>query len=135
MAPCSQPCTAPRFHLPGEHRVSAGAAQGGKGMYLLSGSLQPPSFHRFSIPTLKVRFWKLKVLVTVVSSSLRSCGPSPARFLCPWDSPGENTGVGFHSLRQGIFPTQGSNLGLLHCRQVLSCLSRYNPCFWRTLTI
>ena len=31
--------------------------------------------------------------------------------------------VGCHSLLQGIFPTQGSNLGLLHCRQILHCLS------------
>ena len=37
--------------------------------------------------------------------------------LCPWDSPGKNTGVGCHFLLQGIFPTQGSNLGLLHCRR------------------
>ena len=43
--------------------------------------------------------------------------------LCPWDSPGKNTGVGCHSPLQGIFPTQGSNLGLLHCRWVLYCLS------------
>ena len=35
------------------------------------------------------------------------------RLLCPWDSPGKNTGVGCHSLHQGIFPTQGSNLSLL----------------------
>ena len=34
---------------------------------------------------------------------------SPARLLCPWDSPGKNTGVGCHSCLQGIFPTQGSN--------------------------
>ena len=38
--------------------------------------------------------------------------------LCPWNSPGKNTGVGSHSLLQGIFPTQGSNLGLTHCRQI-----------------
>ena len=36
---------------------------------------------------------------------------------CLWNSPGKNTGVGCHSLLQGIFPTQVSNLGLLHCRQ------------------
>ena len=35
------------------------------------------------------------------------------------DSPGKNTGVGCHALLQGIFPTQGSNLGLLHCRWIL----------------
>ena len=42
---------------------------------------------------------------------------SPTSLLCPWDSPGKNTGVGCHALLQGIFPTQGSNLhllGLLH---------------------
>ena len=43
----------------------------------------------------------------------------PARLLCPWKSPGNNTGVGYHSLLQGIFPTQGLNPGLLHCRQML----------------
>ena len=35
------------------------------------------------------------------------------------DSPGKNTGVDFHALLQGIFPTQESNQGLLHCRQTL----------------
>ena len=34
----------------------------------------------------------------------------------PWNSPGQNTGAGSLSLFQGIFPTQGSNPGLLHCR-------------------
>ena len=37
----------------------------------------------------------------------------------PWDSPGQNMGVGSLSLLQGIFPTQGSNPGLPHCRRVL----------------
>ena len=37
----------------------------------------------------------------------------------PWNSSGKNAEVGCHSLLQGIFPTQGSNLGLLHCRQSL----------------
>ena len=39
------------------------------------------------------------------------------------DSQGKNTGVGCHFLLQGIFPPQGSNLGLLHCRQMLYLLS------------
>ena len=39
---------------------------------------------------------------------------------CPWDAPGRNTGVGCHSLLQGIFLTQGSNPGLLHCRLALN---------------
>jgi len=36
---------------------------------------------------------------------------------------GQNTGVGSLSLLQGVFPTQGSNRGLLHCRQILYQLS------------
>ena len=39
------------------------------------------------------------------------------------DSPGKNTGVGCHALLQGIFPTQESNQGVLHCRQILYQLS------------
>ena len=42
----------------------------------------------------------------------------PARLLCPWDSPGKKTQVGCHFLLRGIFPTQGSNPGLLHCRHI-----------------
>jgi len=41
----------------------------------------------------------------------------------PWNSPGQNTGVGSLSLLQGIFPTQGSNPSLPHCRQFLYQLS------------
>ena len=45
--------------------------------------------------------------------------------LCPWDFPGRNTRVGCHFLLQGIFPTQGSNSGLPHCRQMLYHLSHH----------
>ena len=41
-------------------------------------------------------------------------GMQPTRLLCPWDSPGKNTGGGCHALLQGIFLTQGSNPCLLH---------------------
>ena len=41
-----------------------------------------------------------------------------AKLLCPWDSSGKNIGVCSHSLLQGIFLTEGSNLGLLNCRQI-----------------
>ena len=41
------------------------------------------------------------------------------RLLCPWDSPGKNTGMGSHSLLQGIFLTQGLNPHHLLCRQIL----------------
>ena len=50
-------------------------------------------------------------------------GLQSTRLLCPWDFPGKDTGVGCHILLQGIFPTQGLNPGLLHCRQILYWLS------------
>ena len=48
---------------------------------------------------------------------------SPTRLLCPWNSPGKNTGAGSHSLPEGIFPTQGSNPGLHQCKQIFYHLS------------
>ena len=66
------------------------------------------------------------VSCSVVSKSLRPHGPQPARLICPWDSPGRNTGVGSCAFLQGIFPTQGLNLGLPHCRQILFCLSDHS---------
>ena len=60
---------------------------------------------------------------SVVSDSVQPHKLQPARFLCPWDSPGRNTGEDCCSLLQGIFPTQGLNLGLLYCRWILYHLS------------
>ena len=60
---------------------------------------------------------------SVMSDFLRPHGLQPTRLLCPWSSPGKNTGVGGHSLLHGIFPTQGSNLGLPHCKWILYRLS------------
>ena len=45
------------------------------------------------------------------------------KLLSPWNSPGKNTGVDSRSTLQWIFPTQGSNPGLVHCRQILYYLS------------
>ena len=62
----------------------------------------------------------------VHAKSLQSCptlwphGPKPTRLLCPWDSPGKNTGVVCHALLQGIFPTQRSNPCLY-----VSCIVRW----------
>ena len=56
---------------------------------------------------------------SVVSNSLRPHGLYGLQN--PWNSPGWNTGV--NSLLQGIFPTQGSNSGFLHCRRILYQLS------------
>ena len=61
--------------------------------------------------------------VTQSCLTVRPRGLQPARLHGPWDSPGKNTGVDCHAFFQGIFPTLGSNPGLLHCRQVLYHLS------------
>ena len=55
---------------------------------------------------------------SVVSDCLR-----PHGLYIPWNALGQNTGVGSLSLLQGIFPIQGSNPGLSHCRQILYQLS------------
>ena len=55
---------------------------------------------------------------SVVSDSLQ-----PHGLYSPWNSLGHSTGVGSLSLLQGIFPTQGSNPGLQHCRWILYQLS------------
>ena len=49
-----------------------------------------------------------------MSYSLQPSDPQPPRLLCPWDSPGKNTGEGCHALLQGLFLTQGLNPHLLH---------------------
>ena len=53
------------------------------------------------------------LVASLMSNSLRPYGLQPARPLCPWDSPGKNSGVDYHALFQGIFLTQGWNLCLL----------------------
>ena len=64
---------------------------------------------------------------SVVSDSLW-----PHGLYSPWNSLGQNAGVGRLSLLQGIFPTQESNWNLLHCRQILSQLSyKGSPSKWK----
>ena len=60
----------------------------------------------------------------VTQSCLTLCDCSPPDSSVHEDSPGKNTGVGCHALLQGIFPTQGSNPGLPHCRWILYHLSQ-----------
>ena len=65
-------------------------------------------------------------LCLVIQSCPTLCSPmdcSPPGFSVHGDSPGNNARVGCHALLQGIFPIQGSNPGLPHCRQILYCLS------------
>ena len=62
----------------------------------------------------------LKVNMNIAQSRLTLCNPTD---YSPWNSPGQNTGVGSLLFLQGIFPTQGSNPGLLQCRRILYHLS------------
>ena len=78
--------------------------------------LWPKSYLRF--------FFKVKFAQSC--PTLQPCGQYSS-----WNSPGQNTGVGSLSLLQGIFPTQGSNPGLQHCRQILYQLThRGRPKFY-----
>ena len=61
-----------------------------------------------------------KVKVKVAQLYLTLCDPMDAS---PWNSLGQNTGVDSHSLLQRIFPSQGSNPSLPHCRRILYQLS------------
>ena len=69
-------------------------------------------------------WFKVKVKLLSHVRLLATHGLWPIRLLHPWDFPGKSAGVDCHFLLQGIFPTQESNLGLLHCRQTLYRLSR-----------
>ena len=71
---------------------------------------------------------KVSVSRSVLSDSLCPHRPLLTRFLCPWNSLSKNTGGGSLSLLQRIFPTQGLNQGLLHCRQILYHLSHQSWC-------
>ena len=68
-------------------------------------SFFPPLLHRrFS---LVIYFIPACEVASVVLNSLWPYGLCPSRLLCPWGSPGKNTGEGCHGFLQGIFPTQG----------------------------
>ena len=73
------------------------------------------------------------VLWLVTQSCLTLCDPldcSPPGSSVHGDSPGKNTGECCHALLQGIVPTQGLNLVLLHCRQILCHLDHWeSPLF------
>ena len=98
----------------------------GKNTGVVTSDFPSSSIRQFSCFPFHVNSWQLaihlKILIieshSVVSDSLR-----PHGLYRPWNSPGQNTGVGSLSLLQGTFPTQGSNSGFLHCRQILYQLS------------
>ena len=77
-----------------------------------------PCLISLSVATLIPLSFQVSESRSVMSDSLQ-----PHRLYSPWNSPGHNARVGSLSLLQGIFPTQGSNPGLLHYRRILYQLS------------
>ena len=75
------------------------------------------------IVTQGLRLWRLCAVCCAellqLYPTLQRYGPRSARLLCPRDSPGKNTGVGYPALLQGIFLIHGLYPLLLHCRQIL----------------
>ena len=109
---------APPVLLPGEPQ-----GRGSLGGCRLWGRAESGSTERLSSSSSSSYVGRKRESHSVVSNSLRSRG------LCsPWDSPGQNPGVGSCPLLQGVFPTKGSNPGLLHCRWTLHQLTHQgNP--------
>ena len=89
------------------------------GMFSVHGILQAKVLEWASIPFSKSESR------SVVSDSLQ-----PHGLYSPWNSPGQNTGVGDLSLLQGIFPIQGLNPRLSHCRWILYQLSHRGSPLW-----
>ena len=70
-------------------------------------------------------------LVAQLCLTLYDYGLLPARLLCPCGFPGKNIGAGCHFFHQGIFPTQGSNLHLLHWKaESLPLHHQGSPTWW-----
>ena len=69
---------------------------------------------------LAICFQPRSVSGSVVSDSLQPYGLQPARLLCPWSSPGKNTGVGNHFLLQGGLPNPGMEPKSPDCRQLFT---------------
>ena len=89
------------------------------------GDLPDPGITPASLmsPALAGEFFTTSVIWESESHSVRSDCLWLHELYSPWNSPGQNTGLGSLSLLQGIFPAQESNPGLLHCRRILYQLS------------
>ena len=79
-------------------------------------------------------YLKMNVLVVQLCLTLRPHRLLPTRLLCPWNFPGKNMKWVAISFSRGIFQTQGSNLGLPHCRQILYHLSHQGSPIYLVIT-
>ena len=83
-----------------------------------------PSSQSYELSRSPVWMWEKWSVSAVAQSCPILCGCMEfTRLLNPWDFPSKNSGLCCHFLLQGIFPIQGSNPGLLHCRQMLYLLT------------
>ena len=106
-------------------------------IYFIIRSLLLNPLHRFdptpiSLPSGSQQF----VLCIWESCSVMSDSLWPHGLYSPWNSPGQSTRVGSYSLLQGIFPTQGLNPSLPHCRWILYQPSHQgSPCIYESASI
>ena len=77
----------------------------------------------------KIKYLLYQWSHSVVSDSLRPHGLSPTRLLCPWDFPGNSTGVDCHFRLQRIFPTQGSTGAVIFAYNVLNASINLRTCY------
>ena len=82
-----------------------------------------PKYASWAIQSYMLLYLDLYILTICESCLVVSDSLQPHGLYSTWSSPGQNTGVGSLFLLQGIFPTQGSNPALLHCRWILYQLS------------
>ena len=99
----------------GDSRGLVGRGEAGEG--LTSVHMRPRTSNESETQT-HTHWAEIALKVKVAQLCLTLCD-SMGYIYSPWNSPGQNTGVGSLSLLQGIFPTQESNSGLLYCRQIL----------------
>ena len=95
-----------------------------------SANLPAKTFHSLCLSSVWVFSEPFLCKSTVDTLSLNPKDLRPQGLYSSWNSPGQNTGVGGLSLLQGVFPTQGSNPGLPHCKQIIYQLSH-----WRSIRI
>ena len=96
-------------------------------------SMEPAYFHPLllsiltNLLTIALRPWLCVAFQTEQSLTHAQLFAAPWTVAHPnplsWNFPGKDTGVGCHFLLHGLFPTQGLNPGLLHCRRMLYRLS------------
>ena len=79
--------------------------------------------------------WNASVRCSVVFDSLQPHRLYSAMLLCPWNSPGKNTGAGSHSLLLRDFPNLGIEPWCLQCRKILYCLSHQGPLYLKSTSL